>query len=65
MIYVHYPKSGPRQESDKNKDIKDPLYSGLYIITAIHHRITLESHSMAMEVIKDSFGDITEGNGGV
>ena len=65
MIYVHYPKSGPRQESDKNKDIKDPFYSGLYIITAIHHRITLESHSMAMEVIKDSFGDITEGNGGV
>ena len=65
MIYVYYPKIGPRSDEDKNKDIKDPLYSGLYIITAIHHRITLENHSMTMEVIKDSFGDINEGQGGV
>lgn len=65
LVYIYYPKSGPKDDGDKNKDMKDPFYSGLYIITAIHHRITLENHSMSMEVIKDSFGDISEGNGGI
>lgn len=65
LIYVYYPKSGPKQENDKNTDIRDPFYSGLYIITAIHHRVTLENHSMTMEVVKDSFGDVNEGTGGV
>lgn len=63
MIYVIYPKSGPKEEGDKNKGIKDPYYSGLYLITSIHHQITLENHKMTMEVIKDSFGDVNEGKG--
>jgi hypothetical protein len=63
MMYLLYPKSGPKIDSDKNKSIQDEKYSGLYIITAIHHVITLENHTMTMEIIKDSFGDVNEGKG--
>lgn len=63
MLYLMYPKSGPKNEDDKNKSIQDSQYSGLYIITAIHHKITMEHHSMSMEIVKDSFGDSNEGQG--
>jgi len=62
LIYLVYPKSGPKTEDDSTKNVEDPQYSGLCIITAIHHSITLETHTMAMEVIKDSFGDIGSSN---
>lgn len=65
MLYMIYPKSGPKEAGDVNKSIKDPYYSGLYIITAIHHQITLENHKMTMEIIKDSFGDVNEGKGAI
>jgi len=35
------------------------LYSGYYLITAIHHKVNKLDHEMVMEVIKDSlFVDI-------
>ena len=61
MLYLLYPKSGPKNETDLNKGIEDSHYSGLYIITAIHHKITINSHLMTMEIVKDSFGDVNEG----
>lgn len=61
MMYIVYPKSGPKTAEDKNKSPQDAHYSGLYIITAIHHKITLETHIMEMEIVKDSFGDENEG----
>jgi len=64
MLYLIYPKSGEKTESDMVKSISDTYFSGLYIITAIHHRITLENHSMTMEIVKDSFGDINDGTAG-
>ena len=57
LIYLHYPKVGERTETEKVKDIADPLYSGLYLITAIHHRVTVENHFMTMEIVKDSLGN--------
>lgn len=61
LIYIIYPKSGPRGEEDIHKGIQDSHYSGFYIITAIHHQISLEGHKMTMEIVKDSFGDVNEG----
>lgn len=42
-------------ESATGDDHLDKYYSGKYLISAIHHRITLTRHETIMEVIKDSF----------
>ena len=62
LIYILYPKSGPRDEEDKNKSIQDRFYSGIYVTTAIHHRINLETYHMTMEAVKDSWGDVSDGD---
>lgn len=54
LIYIKFPALGPAVESDKNKAHIDRSYSGYYLITAIHHRLTALEHVMIMEVIKDS-----------
>ena len=54
MIYFNFPALGPTSEEDKNKEFKDKNYSGYYLITAIHHRVTVEEHVMIMEIVKDS-----------
>ena len=59
MMYFVYPKSGPKNESDLSKGNQDEIYSGLYVITAIHHHITLSQHTMTWEIVKDSFGDVS------
>ena len=63
MMYLIYPKSGIKDESNKNELLQDPYYSGLYIITAIHHQISLSNHKMTMEIVKDSFGDGSDTDG--
>jgi len=54
MIYFKFPALGPASEEDLNMDKIDKEYSGYYLITAIHHRVTFQEHTMSMEVIKDS-----------
>jgi len=54
LIYINFPALGPAVEKDKNKEHIDRSYSGYYLITAIHHRLTSLEHVMIMEVIKDS-----------
>lgn len=54
IIYIKFPGIGPVSEEDKNKDNIDLNYSGYYLITAIHHRVTSQEHVMIMEVVKDS-----------
>jgi len=54
LIYINFPALGPAVESDVNKEHIDRSYSGYYIITAIHHRLTSLEHVMIMEVVKDS-----------
>ena len=45
---------GPKDASDTGSTGQDKLYSGFYIITAIHHKVNRLSHEMIMEVVKDS-----------
>lgn len=54
VIYFNFPALGPTSEEDKNKELKDQNYSGYYLITAIHHRVTISEHVMIMEIVKDS-----------
>jgi len=54
LIYIKFPALGPAIESDANKEHIDRSYSGYYLITAIHHRLTGLEHVMIMEVVKDS-----------
>jgi len=54
IIYIKFPALGPAVESDKSKEHIDRSYSGYYLITAIHHRLTSVEHIMIMEVVKDS-----------
>jgi hypothetical protein len=54
LIYFKFPSLGPTSEEDKNKEKVDKNYSGYYLITAIHHRVTISEHVMVMEIVKDS-----------
>ena len=54
IIYFEYPSLGAKDGSDTGSTAQDKLYSGYYIITAIHHKVNKNEHSMIMEVIKDS-----------
>ena len=54
IIYFEYPSMGAKDETDTGSSAQDKLYSGFYIITAIHHKVNKLEHTMTMEVIKDS-----------
>jgi hypothetical protein len=54
IIYFEYPSMGAKDESDTGSSAQDKLYSGFYLITAIHHKVNKFEHTMIMEVIKDS-----------
>ena len=40
--------------SKEDMDTTDKMFSGFYLISAINHYITRESHECNMELIKDS-----------
>jgi len=54
MLYFDYPSLGAKDEKDDESSTQDKLYSGYYLITAIHHKVTKIEHQMVMEIIKDS-----------
>lgn len=54
VIKFAYPAVQPVSEEDKSKPKYDSLYSGNYLITAIRHVVTSESHEMIMQCVKDS-----------
>lgn len=49
-----FPDVSPKSEKEKAKPVDDKYYSGFYLITALRHKITLTTHFMSMEIIKDS-----------
>ena len=54
ILYFEYPSMGGKVEGDTGSSAQDKLYSGYYLITAIHHKVNKLEHQMVMEVIKDS-----------
>ena len=54
LLYFKFPSLGPAPAEDTTKEKVDKNFSGYYLITAIHHRVTSQEHVMVMEVVKDS-----------
>jgi len=54
MLYFIYPELGAKETADVNQVKQDSLYSGYYLITAIHHKVNRHEHTMSMEIVKDS-----------
>lgn len=52
MLYFSYPAVEPVDQKTKNNE--DSQYSGYYLITAIHHKISKILHEMTLECVKDS-----------
>jgi hypothetical protein len=54
LVYVHFPLGTDRRAEEETN--YDPYMSGIYLITAIRHTITMNGkHNMTMELVKDSF----------
>jgi hypothetical protein len=52
LVEFVYPETSPKGTvSDKGQD---QLYSGIYLVSAIRHKINYRTHVMVMELIKDS-----------
>lgn len=52
VVNFIYPDTGVMNEA--SQDPRDPLLSGIYLVTAIRHKINFRSHTMIMEMVKDS-----------
>lgn len=66
LVKLDTVKVRPIKKSESNDEIKDNIYSGQYIITAINHYITRKSHECNMEIAKDSYiKDFSQDSGGV
>lgn len=55
LIYFRYPKVGQGAEKQDEDNLWDPFLSGIWMITAIHHKMTPIRHTMILEIAKDSF----------
>lgn len=55
LIYFRYPKVGDGAEKEDEDTRWDPFLSGIWMITAIHHKMTPIRHTMILEIAKDSF----------
>lgn len=54
IVRFDFPSITPKDESTMEGDGTDKYLSGLYLVTAIRHKITPIKHMMIMELVKDS-----------
>jgi len=52
LIKFHYPDVGVKNKTSDESD--DSLYSGIYLVSAIRHKINYKTHMMVLELVKDS-----------
>jgi hypothetical protein len=55
FFYPNVDSKNSETTKEEDKTLWDPLISGFYLITALHHRITPFQHSMFLEISKDSY----------
>jgi hypothetical protein len=55
FFYPNVDSKNSETTKEEDKTLWDPLISGYYLITALHHRITPFQHSMFLEISKDSY----------
>lgn len=58
QLYLSFPGLKPADISTTENEYEDPLYSGYYLVTAIHHLIKRHEHKMVCEVIKDNLKSV-------
>jgi hypothetical protein len=58
QLYLSFPGLKPADDATTENEYEDPLYSGYYLVTAIHHLIKRHEHKMVCEVIKDSLKSV-------
>ena len=54
VVIFDFPSISPKDEATTADEAIDKYLGGLYLITAIRHKITYNKHYMLMEMIKDS-----------
>jgi hypothetical protein len=54
VVYFGMPKLGPKDGKDQTEAF-DEYMSGLYLVSAIRHKIDVQKHVMIVEMVKDSF----------
>ena len=54
VVRFDFPSVGPKDENTSMEDAIDKYLGGLYLITAIRHKVTQNKHMMYLELIKDS-----------
>jgi hypothetical protein len=66
IIDVKIPKNiaGALDSGDKNTATEDKLYSGLYLITSLSHKINPKTHYVSLIGTKDSFAQKDYDNAG-
>ena len=55
FFYPNVDSKNSETTKEEDKTLWDPLISGFYLITALHHRITPFQHSMFLEISKYSY----------
>jgi len=55
FFYPNVDSKNSETTKEEEKTLWDPLISGFYLITALHHKITPFQHSMVLEISKDSY----------
>lgn len=55
LVNFLYPKAIEKSEVNQPEDALDPYISGLYLITAIRHSFSLNTHTMYLEIMKDTY----------
>lgn len=56
VVHLFYPSAEERAADSGAENQFDKRYTGFYLITAIRHKFTLLSHTMTLEIVKDSLG---------
>lgn len=55
LARLYFPSVGNVDRTETSPAKWDPLVSGIYMMTAIHHHITKYRHTMTVELAKDSY----------
>lgn len=55
VVVLNFVQVRPIRKEEPDEDIKDNIYSGRYLITAINHIISREKHECTIELAKDSY----------
>jgi hypothetical protein len=54
VIYFSHPSLGPKDDTDVTNEKNDKYLSGLYLVTAVRHKISQIKHVMILSCSKDS-----------